>query len=250
MEDIALQEILTRITAIEHENITLKHDLAQVRDLNVIGKDVAKEVAAEVELLKQNGVHIPYLEKKSAKLQVRGKRGKQAKPLTREEILDIQKISKSGHEASRKLGVSYVTYKKYARLYGIHTLISFPHPKGTRPIKCVVDPTKGKYPIDDVLQNKWPNFPVHRLKDKLIRSGKKEACCEQCGYKERKLTDGKIPLLLNFEDGNPKNFSIENLKIFCYNCTFVSGRGYIRRGGKSFDPDVLQDSMKILNARF
>jgi hypothetical protein len=256
-DNIILQEILnklnglqSRLDTVESENITLKTQLTEVRDLNDIGKDVAKEVLDEYTLLKENGVNIKFLDKKIAKFKIRGKRGKHAKPLTKDEILDIQKVSKSGNEAARKLGVTYATYKKYAKMYGVHTLINFPPPKGIRPMGCLINPNKGKYPIEDILKCKYPDFPIHRLKDKLIRSGKKECCCEQCGFKERRLTDGKIPLLLNFEDGNKKNHSIENLRMLCYNCTFTSGRGYINKGPKMFDPDVLQDSKKILNARF
>lgn len=245
-----LEEMQNRVAAVESENALLKKDITDVKSLNDIGRDVAKEIADEVDLLRQNGVKIRHLDKKAALLQVRGKRGRSAKPLTKDEILDVQKISVSGSEAARKLGVTYPTYKKYAVLFGIHTLISFPPPKGVKPPGMLVSPYKGKYPIDDILQNKWPEFPIHRLKDKLIRSGKKESCCEQCGFKERRITDGKIPLLLNFDDGNKKNHRIENLKILCYNCTFVSGNGYVKHGLKSFDPDVMQDSKKILNARF
>lgn len=253
MDDDSIKKLINhleqRISSVESENSSLKKDLSELKSLNQLGIDVAKEVSDEVNLLKDHGIKIPYLEKKAAKLQVRGKRGRLAKPLTMQEILDIQKVSKSGHEASRKLGVSYATYKKYAKLYNIHTLINFPPPKGIRPVKCVVDPNKGKYPIEQVLEGKWPDYPIHRLKDKLIRSGKKEACCEQCGYRERRLTDGKIPLLLNFEDGNSKNFNLDNLKILCYNCTFTSGRGYINKGPKYFDPDILQDAKKLIPAR-
>jgi hypothetical protein len=256
MDENLLKELLEkvnnmqdRLTSVESENVILKKDLGEVKGLNDMGQDIAKEVADEIDLLKQNGVSIRHLDKKMAKLQVRGKRGKWAKPLTKEEILDVQKVSISAHDASRKLGVTYPTYKKYARIFGIHTLINFPPAKGVKPKGCLINPYKGKYPIDDVLQNKWPDFPIHRLKDKLIRSGKKEACCEQCGFKERRITDGKIPLLLNFDDGNKKNHLIENLKILCYNCTFTSGRGYLRKGLKQFDPDILQDSKKVLPAR-
>lgn len=257
MEQDALQQIMNklsemqnRISAVESENISLKKDLSEVKSLSDIGVDVAKEVMDEVNMLKENGVNINYLTNKAIKLKVRGKRGRGAKPLSKDEILDIQKVSKSGREAARKLGVVYQTYKKYAIMYGVHTLINFPPPKGVRPKGLLISPYKGKYPIDEVLQSKWPNYPIHRLKDKLIRSGKKESCCEQCGYKERRLLDGKIPLLLNFEDGNNKNHSFDNLRILCYNCTFTSGRGYIKRGFKQFDPDILQDSKKILAARF
>jgi hypothetical protein len=248
MESVALKHVSEKSN---EPSSNLSESLSS-DDLSKMGEDVA----AEVIKLKENGVNIHYLTKKAKKnsalkYKIRGHRGLGAKPITEQEIIDVQGISKSGHEAARKLGVSYGTYKKYAKKYNRHTLINFPPPKGVAPvgIKFTVDPNKGKYPIDDVLQCKWPNFPIHRLKDKLIRSGKKEACCELCGFKERRLTDGKIPLLLNMIDGNKVNHKLENLQILCYNCTFLLG-GYIKRGKKSFDPDVLQDSKDILPARF
>jgi hypothetical protein len=47
------------------------------------------------------------------------KRGLGSKPLTEIEIKEAQSKSLSAFEASRTLGVSYNTYKKYARQYGI-----------------------------------------------------------------------------------------------------------------------------------
>ena len=51
--------------------------------------------------------------------QRRMKRGLGAKPLLESEIKDAQKKARSAMEAARLLGVSYNTYKKYARKYGI-----------------------------------------------------------------------------------------------------------------------------------
>ena len=51
--------------------------------------------------------------------QRRMKRGLGAKPLLESEIKDAQKKARSAMEAARILGVSYNTYKKYARKYGI-----------------------------------------------------------------------------------------------------------------------------------
>jgi hypothetical protein len=116
-----------------------------------------------------------------------------------------------------------------------------PNVKGERNI---FDPQRGKYPLSEVLQGKWPDYPVYRIKDKLIRSGIKAAKCELCGFSEKRVTDGKIPLILNFMDGNEKNHLLENMKLYCYNCTFTSGRGYIRKGNHYFDPDWLQDGDK------
>jgi len=248
-ENVIPPDLLKQLAELQKRLESVETDVKTVKDLNDIGKDIAKEVQDEVELLKQHGVTIPYLDKKVQKLKVRGKRGRGAKPITRDEILDVQKISKSARECARKMGVDYRTYKKYARMHGVHKMMAYPPPKGLRPCANVRSPHTGKYKIEDIIQNKWPDFPIHRLKDKLIRSGKKESICEQCGFKERRLTDGKIPLLLAFEDGNKKNHQVENLRVLCYNCAFLTGRCYVKKGEKSFDPDVLQDSKKILPAR-
>jgi len=151
--------------------------------------------------------------------------------------------------AARLLGVSYNTFKTHAKKYGIHVTKGWPAVKGTKAPRSLSNPHVGKYPINDILDGKHPDFPIHRLKDKLIRSGIKKSECEQCGFHERRI-DGKLPLLLNFEDGNKHNHKLENMKLFCYNCTFTSGKGYISKGPKIFDPDTLQDSKKILKPRF
>ena len=179
-------------------------------------------------------------------MKIKLKRGNGARPLLQSEIAAAQAVSKSGREAARKLGVNYLTYRKYARMYDMHTLLN-PFNKG---IKKDVDPEVGKYPLKELLDGKYPDYPVYRLKDKLLRSRKKDACCEICGYRERRVVDGKIPLLLNFEDGDSTNHKLENIKLLCYNCTFVAGKGFIKRGQKHFDPDVMQGSKHLFITRF
>jgi hypothetical protein len=78
-----------------------------------------------------------------------------------------------------------------------------------------------------------------------------------CGFSEKRLTDSKMPLLLVFQDGNMKNHKLENLKILCYNCSFLygkgSGAGCIKRGKKYTlldDPDRAQGAVKELKAKF
>jgi hypothetical protein len=48
-----------------------------------------------------------------------------------------------------------------------------------------------------------------------------EECCDSCGFEERRLTDHKIPLLLDFKDGDRTNFSLDNLRLLCFNCYFL-----------------------------
>ena len=216
-----------------------------------VASEVQKELLADAEALKQQDINIPFIENQAEDLlfKKRGKRGKGAKPLLESEILEVQKHTNSARKAAKRLGVSYATYKKYCKIYNCFKVFDRSE---KRPNIAPVNPYKGKYPITKILNNECPNFPVHRLKDKLIRSGIKKNECEQCGYKERRITDGKIPLLLNFEDNNKNNHKLENMRILCYNCTFVAGRGYIKRGTVHFnmDPDVMQGAKCPLKARF
>lgn len=229
----------------------LKQKIEKLYSLSEIGDDVRKELD-EYKILRDKGVNIPHLEKEFADqiYPSRGGRSKKNKPITQLEVTEALEKSTSARKAAKRLGVSYQTFKTYAKKYGVHKTPGWPPTKKNFENRVLVDPNKGRYPIQDVLDGKYPDFPIHRLKDKLIRSGIKKSECEQCGFHERRLTDGKLPLLLNFEDGNKHNHKLENLRLLCYNCTFTSGKGYISRGPKIFDPDILQDSKKILKQRF
>jgi len=246
-----LQEMESKIRELEQ----IKRDVKDIKELTNVGSDIAsevqKELVAEVDALKQQDIQIPFLEKQAENIifKPRNLVGKAAKPLLESEILEVQKHTNSARQAAKRLGVSYPTYKKYCKMYNIFKVRDL---KEKRPGVSPVNPYKGKYPINKILNNQFPNFPIHRLKDKLVRSGIKKSECEQCGFSERRITDGKIPLLLNFEDGDRHNHALENLKVLCYNCTFVSGRGYIKRGTVHFnmDPDILQGAKFPIKARF
>lgn len=231
---------------IEKKLSELEEKVKQLLSISQVGDDVRQELE-KVKLLKSNGVEIPHLEKQFAE-QLYPTRKQKNRVILQSELEEAINRTSSYRQAAKILGVHYLTLKKYTKLYNIHNPKGWPVKKGAK--KGPISPNLGKYPINDVLEGKWPEFPVHRLKDKLIRSGIKKAACEICGYSERRLTDGKMPLLLNFEDGNKKNHKLENLKMLCYNCTFTCGKGYISRGPKYFDPDLLQDGKKILKQRF
>jgi hypothetical protein len=220
----------------------LKQEVREMKKLQGLGESVANEIQREI----AEKLDVPHLRDKQDSLKVKLKRGHGARPLLQSEIAAVQAVSKSGREAARKLGVNYLTYRKYAKMYDMHKLLN-PYNKG---IKKDVNPEMGKYPLSSILEGKYPDYPVYRLKDKLIRSRKKDACCEMCGYKERRVVDGKIPLLLNFEDGDSKNHKLENVKLLCYNCTFVAGKGFIKRGLKHFDPDIMQGSKHLFITRY
>ena len=60
-----------------------------------------------------------------------------------------------------------------------------------------------KIPIDDIVSGKKnPNYSRATLKRRLIDEGYAEECCSVCGFNEGRVTDNKIPLYLDFIDGN------------------------------------------------
>lgn len=255
VEPVDINMLLTKMQEMQNEITKLKlleRDVKEIKEINSIGEDVAKEIANEVKQLNENGIVIPYLEKQADPYLYprREYHGRYTKPIMEREILEALNATPSARQAAKKLGVHYDTYKKYAKMYGIHRIC--PPSERKKTIRTgPVSPFGGKYKITDLLNGKHKKFPIHRLKDKLIRSGMKSAECEMCGYKERRITDGKIPLLLNFEDGDITNRILENLRVYCFNCTFNCGRGYIKRGTVHYnmDPDVMQGAKKPIKAR-
>jgi len=210
----------------------------QIHDLTT--KKVMDELQLPEDILNDSGI----LPQPPTRLKSKGSR----RPLLESEILEAQQKNDCAAACARYLGVDYTTYKKYAIKYGIFK--TNPWGKGSK--KRYWDPNKGKYPLNKILNGEFPNYPAFRLKDLLIRSGTKKAECEQCGFSEKRITDEKMPLVLNFEDGDPKNHKLENIKLLCYNCTFICGRGYIRNNRVDVhfnDPDRMQGSPRKTTSR-
>jgi len=79
----------------------------------------------------------------------------------------------------------------------------------------------GFHALDSILEGKHPNYPVWKLKKRLLLSGYVEEKCCNCGFEERRITDHKVPLVLDFMDGNRKNHLYDNLRMLCFNCSFL-----------------------------
>jgi hypothetical protein len=146
------------------------------------------------------------------------KRGLGAKPLLESQIKAAQEASRSAFEAARTLGVSYNTYKKYAKLYGVFEDLKNPYGIGIEKAKKIKNK---KYHIDDLIAGKHIRYPLHKFKNKLFDSGYVPKVCGSCGFGEERITDGKMPLLIDFLDGNLNNRKLENIRPLCYNCFFL-----------------------------
>jgi hypothetical protein len=182
----------------------------------------------------------------------KGKRGLGAKPLLESQIKAAQEKSRSAFEAARLLGVSYNTYKKYAKLYGIFEDLKNPYGIGIEKAKAIKNK---KYHIEDLIDGKHLHYPLHKFKNKLFDSGYIPKVCGSCGFSESRITDGKMPILIDFLDGNLNNRKLDNIRPLCYNCFFllVGDRNvknwYAENGGQITEDEEknLQEQSSIQN---
>ena len=153
-------------------------------------------------------------------------RGRSALNLSESEIRYAMENTKSNSEAARFLNVSFTTYKKYAKQFidsksdkTLWELHKNQAGKGIR--KDIVQATAGPYSIDKLLQGEYPNYPVWKLRNRILALGILPEKCNSCGYEERRITDDTTPLLLDFKDGDSTNHRIENLQLLCLNCYYM-----------------------------
>ena len=136
--------------------------------------------------------------------------------LTKNMILNEQENTKSAAEASRWLGVSFNTYKKWSKYYNI-----FDQHLNQKGVGIKKGWATYKIPIDDIILGKRQppkKYSFSIFKKRLIEEGYLQEECISCGYTESNLVTDKICLNLDFIDGDTKNFKIDNLRLLCPNC--------------------------------
>jgi hypothetical protein len=132
------------------------------------------------------------------------------------------------------LDISFLTYKRYAEtfidldtgksLYEIHKNkngIGIPKSGSGRPIR--VD----RYTEEELRENQvYSSTALKKLKATLMYKGLIGYTCACCGFSEKRVSDMKVPLVLNFKNGKKSDWRIENLRWVCYNCSFLLGLDY------------------------
>ena len=155
-----------------------------------------------------------------------------SKILPKEDILRAQKMTRSNMAAARYLHVSYNHYKKYAKMYkdeeGVTLLEAHKNQAGEGIPKFALAGTD-KIPLMDLLEGRVPieHFDARKIKQRLLFEGLIEEKCNRCGFSERRVTDLKVPIILNFKDKNKKNWNLDNIEFLCYNCSFLYGESPI-----------------------
>ena len=168
-------------------------------------------------------------------------RGMGSKGISLQKVIEACNNTKSNNAAARYLNISYNTWKKYASEYtqedGRTYFTAHLNEKGLG-ISKGTGPNSGRYTIDDIQEGRVPNdYPAFRYKYRLIRTGVLMEKCSNCGFEEQRLSDGKIPLQLDFMDGNHTNRKLDNVRLLCYNCYFLlSGNLFWRKKGDFTPP--------------
>jgi hypothetical protein len=150
------------------------------------------------------------------------------KPLTKEQIVAAMGMTKSNRAAARWLNVSYIHYKKWAKLYKDEatgkTLFEVHLNQEGKGIKKWIGNHGKTPPLQDLINGIIPmtSFSPAKVKKRLFEEGYLNEECALCGFNERRITDYKIPLLLNFKDKNTKNYRLDNLQVLCYNHYFLT----------------------------
>ena len=143
------------------------------------------------------------------------------KPLSKEMIVAAQAKTKSNMAAARYLHVSYTHYKRYAQMYKVLETHKNQSGKG---IPKFLKGTSKEPALLDIIEGRMSatSFSPSKIKYRLIEEGYLLEECSMCGFKERRVLDYKMPLLLHFKDNNKSNYNSDNMELLCYNHYFLN----------------------------
>lgn len=124
------------------------------------------------------------------------------------EILQWIEEERPKNYMCQQLGCKQETLNSYLKKMGIEYA-------GQQNKKGQQKGTNTYLPALHYIENHLP-IQSHKLKEKLIRDGIKQNCCELCGVSEWRGV--KLPLELHHKNGNHQDNELENLQILCPNC--------------------------------
>jgi hypothetical protein len=135
--------------------------------------------------------------------------------------------TRSNAEAARFLNIAVSTYRKYASMYkdseSGKTLYELHKNQAGKKIERPNSGRNHGKKIDDILAGKHPEYPRKSLKRRLEKTGDLGPMkCSMCEMDEKRITDGKAPILLHWIDGDYNNHHIDNLEWLCYNHYFLT----------------------------
>lgn len=177
--------------------------------------------------------------------------------LLQSQVENAIRVTRSNRAAAQYLRVSYVLYKKFAKLYKNHEGIPLYdlHKNQSGRGVSKVHHNKLKHELDDILLGKHPSYSSAKLLRRLINNGYIAEKCNHCGYSQRRPTDLKVPILLHHINGDDNDHRRDNLEILCYNCWYVlvgnlpkrilnpTAKTYVTPEAKVIDPAIQHDPL-------
>ena len=141
-----------------------------------------------------------------------------SRPIPKSRIEWAIRSTLSIRAAAQYLGVSYNTFKKYAKMYDLFEQNKNQAGNGIT--------SKGNtgwgVKIQDLFDGKNPNYPHWKLQERVVRDGYLKQECSNCGYDDYREKDMRGPYMICFLDGDSKNHTLDNLHLLCYNCFFIT----------------------------
>ena len=150
-----------------------------------------------------------------------------AKPLSKQMIQAAMNKTMSNRAAARYLGVSYIHYKKWAQNYDSKThenLFEQHKNQAGKGIPKFLNGSVKQPAVLDIIEGRVDSshFSSAKIRERMIGEGYLDDCCSTCSFSERRVLDYKVPLIMNFKDGNKKNYKLDNVELLCYNCYFLT----------------------------
>lgn len=153
-----------------------------------------------------------------------------AKTFTKSQIEMAMRYTKSIRAAAKYLGCSYQHLKPFMKTLRVDdsdpnspTLFETHKNQNGKGIPKFL-PNRRKEPnVKNIILTGtgWESFTPEKIKVRLVAEGYLKDECYTCGFNERRVTDYRIPLLLNFKDNNKCNYLLDNLEQLCYNCYYL-----------------------------
>jgi hypothetical protein len=160
-----------------------------------------------------------------------GTRGKAPKIYSKEDLLRAMKVTKSIRAAARYLNCSYQHIKPYFKSYRVDdndpnspTLFDVHKNQVGKGIPKFLK-HHGKDPdLKKILNGELytESFSIDKFKRRLIQEAILAEECSCCGFNEQRVSDYRVPLLINFKNGNKRDWKLENIEFLCYNCYYLT----------------------------